>query len=113
MKIKILVLSAAAVILAGCFAPPPAQDQNVVPSSVTVKVEKFTVQARRGELMVELTNKRGAWADECMRNRAVPMMFEADRAVLCVQRAADIYPDTVTYQLLSEFGGDIYQPQVK
>lgn len=106
MKLLKVSLVLAALVMAGCHPSEPGECK--VPEPV-VK-ERNDVIARRGALEVSLAKIRGEWADRCMVGRDMPVFTESDRPGTCIRRAADIYPDTITAQLLSEFNGDLTTP---
>lgn len=114
MKLKFaFVLSA--LVLSGCYQPPaerPVPKPSVDPEAPLVIDQEYRpeVKARMGQLMVENLQRRQAWADKCMLNKDVPMMFEADRATRCLSFAKLQFPNDIVMGLVySEFGGNLYK----
>lgn len=95
MKTKI-ALAVITLSLVGCYIPP------------YTPVEKPEVQARRGELNVQLQKSRGEWANDCITKDIIPVAFDSDRPAKCFIVAKGIFPDTITDQLMFEFKGNIY-----
>ena len=117
MKLKFaFVLSA--LVLAGCYQPPqerPVPQPTVDTEAPFVIDQKYRpeVKARMGQLIAETLTKRQVWADKCMLNKDIPMMFEADRATRCIRFSKEQFPNALVTSLLnSEFGGDLY-PEAK
>lgn len=105
-KIALLVMAAA---LVGCGGPQMYATKETKP----VPKERNEVIARRAAFEVQLAEQRAQWANDCMKNKEVEMMFESDRSTRCLMFAKEIHPDVITQRLLAEFNGDLVVPEVK
>lgn len=105
MKLLNVSLVFAAMLMAGC----QPQQREPEPCKIVEPLvkERNEVIARRGALEVKLAGLRGEYARNCIERNNLPVAFESDRPSLCRKNAAELYPDTITAQLLSEFNGDL------